>query len=104
MPSANFSPETRKGIYEPAHGSAPDIAGQNIANPYSMIGSVALMFERSLGLELEARDVWTGLKNVFGARYRTEDLANPRTPKRNIVSTSEFGKLVAEDIKSRPLV
>jgi len=104
MPSANFNPETRKGIYEPAHGSAPDIAGQNIANPYSMIGSVALMFERSFGLERESRDIWKGLENVFGEGYRTRDLTNSRTPKSRIVSTSEFGDLVAEDITSRPKI
>jgi 3-isopropylmalate dehydrogenase len=53
MPSACVGPE--KAYYEPSHGSAPDIAGQGIANPYSMIGSVAMMLEMSFGMEAEAR-------------------------------------------------
>ena len=56
MPSACVGPE--KSYYEPSHGSAPDIAGKNIANPYSMIGSVAMMFEMSFGLESEALALW----------------------------------------------
>jgi 3-isopropylmalate dehydrogenase len=53
MPSACMGPE--KGYVEPAHGSAPDIAGKNMANPYSMIGSVAMLFEECLALPEEAK-------------------------------------------------
>jgi 3-isopropylmalate dehydrogenase len=56
MPSACKGPE--KSYYEPSHGSAPDIAGKNIANPYSMIGSVAMMLEDSFGMVQESKNVW----------------------------------------------
>ena len=59
MPSACIGPE--KGYVEPAHGSAPDIAGKNIANPYSMIGSVAFLFDKCFGLKEEADAIWTAL-------------------------------------------
>ncbi len=58
MPSACIGPE--KAYYEPSHGSAPDIAGQNIANPYSMVGSVAMMLENSFNMPEEASNVWNG--------------------------------------------
>ncbi len=72
MPSACIGPE--KAYYEPAHGSAPDIAGQGIANPYSMIGSVAMMLETSFGMVTEARSIWSALEQVFVDGYATVDL------------------------------
>ncbi len=90
MPSACLNPETGRGYFEPAHGSAPSIAGKNSANPYSMIGSVAYMLERSFGLDEEAKDIWDGLSYVFGKGYRTSELKSPGI----IVGTSEFGDLV----------
>jgi 3-isopropylmalate dehydrogenase len=69
MPSACVGPE--KGYVEPAHGSAPDIAGQDIANPYSMIGSVALMFDRCLNLPREAEAIWSALFDIFEQGYAT---------------------------------
>jgi len=98
MPSPCLNPETGRGIYEPAHGSAPDIAGQNKANPYSMIGSVAMMLEYSFRLERESEAVWNALRDVFGDGYRTLDLANHLTSKKRVVTTSEFGNLVAQRI------
>ena len=74
MPSACINPETGKGYFEPAHGSAPDIAGKGIANPYSMIGSVAFMLQH-LGLENEARDVLRAQDRVFAQGYRTRELS-----------------------------
>jgi len=99
--SAILNPETGKGIYEPAHGSAPDIAGRGIANPYSMIGSMALMLEHGFGLNKEAEAVWKGLKNVFGRGYLTSDLAgNSPTPipPEKIVTSSRFGDMVRDSI------
>jgi 3-isopropylmalate dehydrogenase len=96
MPSACIGPE--KGYFEPAHGSAPSIAGKDIANPYSMIGSVALMLDKAFDLEEEAQDVWDGLTGVFGDGYRTSELANDDTPKDRILSTTEFGAKVKEHI------
>ena len=92
MPSACVGPE--KAYYEPSHGSAPDIAGQGIANPYSMIGSVALLLEKSCGLEDEARAVWDAMQQVFADGFCTADLAPPGGGRS--VSTAEFGdKVVA---------
>lgn len=74
MPSACMNPETGRGYFEPSHGSAPDIAGKNIANPYSMIGSVAYMLEKSFGLNEEARKIWDALTGVFSQGYMTREL------------------------------
>ncbi|MBX2868733.1 MAG: 3-isopropylmalate dehydrogenase [Acidiferrobacterales bacterium] len=95
MPSACIGPE--KSYYEPSHGSAPDIAGKNIANPYSMIGSVAMMLEMSFGLNQEAKNLWQSMQSVFAAGYSTSDLSKPGTGV-TIVSTQEFGDRVAESL------
>ena len=75
MPSACVGPE--KAYYEPSHGSAPDIAGEGIANPYSMIGSVAMMLEMSFNMAQEARNIWQAMQNVFAQGYSTADLLTP---------------------------
>ncbi len=91
MPSACMGPE--KAYYEPSHGSAPDIAGKNIANPYSMIGSVAMMLEMSFGLKEESEAVWTAMKFVFESGFTTADLS-AGTGNATQVSTIEFGDKV----------
>ena len=95
MPSACVGPE--KAYYEPSHGSAPDIAGEGIANPYSMIGSVAMMLEMSFNMTQEARDIWQAMQSVFAQGYSTADLS---TPGSNIkmIKTNEFGDLVAKEL------
>ena len=93
MPSACVGPE--KAYYEPAHGSAPDIAGQGIANPYSMIGSVAMMLETSFGLTEEAQAVWAALEQVFADGYATADLAATADGVKAL-STAEFGDAVVK--------
>ncbi|MEE2607328.1 MAG: 3-isopropylmalate dehydrogenase [Pseudomonadota bacterium] len=95
MPSACVGPE--KAYYEPSHGSAPDIAGEGIANPYSMIGSVAMMLEMSFNMAQEARNIWQAMQNVFAQGYSTADLL---TPGSNIkmTKTNEFGDLVAKEL------
>ncbi len=97
MPSACVG--TEKSYYEPSHGSAPDIAGKGIANPYSMIGSVALMLEKSFGLDDAGRRIWDAARTVFGAGYVTVDLAVPGQQAK-LVSTAEFGDLVVAALKS----
>ena len=89
MPSACIGPE--KSYYEPSHGSAPDIAGRGIANPYSMIGSVAMMLEKSFGLEKEARQVMDAMRKVFGAGYTTADLKDPEG-KSQVIGTAELNR------------
>jgi len=91
MPSASLGPD--KAVYEPSHGSAPDIAGKGLANPYSMIGSVAMMLDKSFGMEAAARRVWDALRSVFADGYTTADLRDSGG-KRRIIGTSEFGDRV----------
>lgn len=98
MPSACLNPETGNGYFEPAHGSAPDIAGKGIANPYSMIGSVAFMLDKAFGLKREAREIWDGLTDVLARGYRTQEVAGANTPKDKILTTSQFGDLVTRHI------
>lgn len=97
MPSACVG--DGKAYYEPSHGSAPDIAGQNIANPYSMIGSVAMMLEHSFGMVEEANNVWAAMQGVFSDGYATSDLA-PVGSTAEIISTQVFGDKVVEKLLS----
>ncbi len=91
MPSACVG--TKGSYYEPSHGSAPDIAGMGIANPYSMIGSVAMMLEKSFGMDAEARRLWDAMRFVFGQGFTTADLRDPEG-KLKPVSTREFADKV----------
>jgi 3-isopropylmalate dehydrogenase len=100
MPSACLG--DNKAYYEPSHGSAPDIAGKNIANPYSMIGSVAMMLEMSFGMDTEAKNLWQAMQSVFAQGFSTADLSKPGAGIK-MISTSEFGDLVAKELKALPL-
>ena len=91
MPSACMGPD--KAYYEPSHGSAPDIAGKNIANPYAMIGSVAMMLEMSFGMAEEAGNLWRAMQSVFADGYSTPDLSKSGSDV-TMVSTDEFGERV----------
>ena len=95
MPSACIGPE--KSYYEPSHGSAPDIAGKNIANPYSMIGSVAMMLEMSFNLEKEAKNLWHAMQSVFAHGYSTADLSQSDIEVK-MIGTAAFGDLVVEEL------
>lgn len=95
MPSACIGPD--KAYYEPSHGSAPDIAGQNIANPYSMIGSVAMMLEMSFGMEKEAKNVWHAMQSVFAQGFSTADLSRPGADVK-MINTQAFGDLVIKEL------
>ncbi|OAI00859.1 3-isopropylmalate dehydrogenase [Methylomonas methanica] len=99
MPSACIGPD--KAYYEPSHGSAPDIAGKNIANPYSMIGSVAMMLENSFDMEAEAKNVWAAMQGVFADGYSTADLSKPGSGV-TMISTVEFGDKVVEKLRQMP--
>jgi len=85
----------RFGLYEPIHGSAPDIAGQGIANPLATILSCAMMLRWSFGLEREAAAVEAAVEAVLAAGYRCRDIA---TPGGIVVGTAEMGDRVAERI------
>jgi len=84
---------TRVGLYEPVHGSAPDIAGRGIANPLGTILSVALLLRYSLGLEEEACAVEQAVSRVLDEGYVTGDVA---TPGAQVYSTEDVGRAVAE--------
>ena len=96
MPSACLG-ANGKAYYEPSHGSAPDIAGQKIANPYSMIGSMAMMLEYSFGMLDESRNVWNAMQSVFAAGYSTSDLSKPGSGVK-MLSTDAFGDKVVEHL------
>jgi len=89
LPSASLD-EHNKGMYEPIHGSAPDIAGRGIANPYATILSAALLLRHSLGLETEARVLEAAVGRAIAAGVRTADL-KPSGP---AATTREAGAAV----------
>jgi len=95
LPSASLS-ETTLGMYEPIHGSAPDIAGQNIANPLATILSAAMMLRYSFGLVAEADAVEQAVRETLDAGYRTVDIESPGTVR---VSTREMGEQVVQRVK-----
>jgi 3-isopropylmalate dehydrogenase len=86
------------GMYEPIHGSAPDIAGKNIANPMAAILSAAMMLRYTFKLSKEADAIEEAVKNVLDEGYRTADLASG-TDKKRLLGTSEAGLIIAEYIK-----
>ena len=94
MPSASLGEGTR-GLYEPIHGSAPDIAGKDIANPLGTILSAALMLRHSLGLETEAKAIEAAVARVLDDGYRTGDIFSEGCER---VGCVKMGDLVAERI------
>lgn len=87
--------ETKFGLYEPSHGSAPDIAGKDIANPIATILSAAMMLRFSLDLNKEADAIENAVKKVLASGYRTGDIFVDGCKK---VSCSEMGSLIADCI------
>ncbi|HSH45281.1 MAG TPA: isocitrate/isopropylmalate family dehydrogenase, partial [Longimicrobiales bacterium] len=85
---------TRRGLYEPIHGSAPDLAGRGEANPLGTILSAAMLLRHSLGLDAEAAAVEAAVDAVMDQGPRTADLSGPGAPG----STSEVGAAVADEI------
>ncbi|UIR56215.1 3-isopropylmalate dehydrogenase [Sphingobacterium sp. SRCM116780] len=87
------------GFFEPIHGSAHDIAGQNKANPLASILSAALMLDISFGLQAEAKEVTEAVAETLKAGWRTGDIANANTAADKILGTREMGAKVLEFIK-----
>ena len=87
--------ETKLGLYEPSHGSAPDIAGQNKANPIATILSAAMMLRYSLDLDKEADAVETAVQKVLTEGYRTGDIMSDGC---KLVGTKVMGDLIADAI------
>ena len=95
LPSASLN-ESKLGLYEPSHGSAPDIAGKNIANPIATILSAAMLLRYSLGLDKEAGDIENVVEKVLKDGFRTVDIY---TEGMNKLSTSQMGDKIVEYIK-----
>jgi 3-isopropylmalate dehydrogenase len=100
LPSASLGTRRTEhglfGLYEPIHGSAPDIAGQHKANPIAAILSTALMLRYSFNLSHEAQAIEDAVERVVNAGYRTEDL---REEGKEVVGTQEMGGLVAQALE-----
>ena len=94
LPSASLG-EGKIGLYEPSHGSAPDIAGQNIANPIATVLSAAMMLRYSFGLPEEADTIEKAVDKALQDGYRTADIYTEGTKK---VGTKEMGDRIAERI------
>ena len=90
--SGKPSRRSAKGLYEPIHGSAPDIAGQGIANPIGTILSLALLLRHSLGLEDEAQAIEQAVQGVLAEGYRTRDIAGDGG---DVVGTRQMGSVIA---------
>jgi 3-isopropylmalate dehydrogenase len=97
LPSASLD-EKGKGLYEPIHGSAPDIAGRNIANPLATILSAAMMLRYSLDQDAAAARVEAAVKGVLSQGYRTADISQAGTRK---VGTREMGDAVVAALKTQ---
>jgi 3-isopropylmalate dehydrogenase len=101
LPSASIGATrpsgARAGLYEPVHGSAPDIAGQNKANPFGAIGSVAALLEYSFGLTEEAQAVTRAMEEVLNSGRVTADLKPAGAP----ATTSEVGDAVCQALPAR---
>jgi 3-isopropylmalate dehydrogenase len=95
LPSASLN-ESGKGLYEPSHGSAPDIANMNIANPLATILSAAMMLRYSLDKAAQADRIEGAVKKVLGQGLRTADIFEPGTTK---VGTKEMGDAVIKALQ-----
>lgn len=104
LPSASLG-EGHRGLYEPIHGSAPDIAGKNIANPIGTIKSVAMLLRMSLGMDSAAKAIEDAVSETLSAGYRTQDLyLNNGETKANaveskVLGTAEMGREIAARIR-----
>jgi len=92
LPSASLG-EGRKGLYEPVHGTAPDIAGKNLANPIASILSAAMMLRHSFDLEERAVRIEEAVRSVLRQGFRTADIFQPGAKR---VSTEEMGDAIVE--------
>jgi len=96
LPSASLG-DSRVGLYEPIHGSAPDIAGRGIANPCGMIASIALLLRHSLGLEMEATALESAIQAAIADGARTADIA---TGEDAVLSTEQMADVITAALES----
>jgi 3-isopropylmalate dehydrogenase len=95
LPSASLN-STSQGMYEPCHGSAPDIAGQNIANPIAMIASLAMALKYSLNEAKLAERIDNAIKTFIANGHRTKDISTDN----NSLNTSEVAPLIIEILQN----
>ena len=95
LPSASLNSDN-KGMYEPVHGSAPDITGKELANPIAAILSVAMMLKYSFNMNEASSAIENSIQEVLSEGYRTYDLEGS---KENKLSTFEMGNKIIEKIK-----
>lgn len=101
LPSVNLGKTLQGrtfGLYAPAGGTAPDIAGKNVANPIALILSASWMFQYSFGLSKMAKAIEDAVDKVITAGYRTKDICPPDAAAFRPVSTSEMGDAIADAI------
>ena len=96
LPSASLN-DTNKGLYEPVHGSAPDIAGKDLANPIASILSVAMMMRYTFEEEKVALAIEQAVESVLALGQRTQDIAGKKD---EVIGTIEMGQLVLKEIES----
>jgi 3-isopropylmalate dehydrogenase len=92
LPSASLD-KNSKGLYEPVHGTAPDIAGKGIVNPIATILSVAMMFKYSFELNNISDEIESAVKQALSNGYATKDIAQKNS---KILSTEEMGSLISD--------
>jgi 3-isopropylmalate dehydrogenase len=97
LPSATIGGKVN--LYEPIHGSAPDIAGNGLANPLGAILTSALILRHSAGLETEAAAIETAVRKVLEQGFRTSDLVRGKDHGYTVLSTTEMGAKVRETVK-----
>jgi len=101
LPSASIGNNNDKcsHLYEPIHGSAPDIAGKNLANPIATILSVAMMFEYSFNMKKQALMIEDAISSVLKQGFRTADIKNSATSKDKILGTKEMGEKILGELR-----
>ncbi|ADU51878.1 3-isopropylmalate dehydrogenase [Thermaerobacter marianensis DSM 12885] len=98
LPSASLGLPGRPPLFEPVHGSAPDIAGRGIANPLGAIASAAMMLRHAFGLQREAQAVEEAIDDLLAAGPWTPDIAPPGAP---VASTEDVGRAIARRVRER---
>ncbi len=96
---ASASIGTGTPLFEPSHGSAPDIAGRGVANPLAQIGSVALMLRYAFGMTHEAAAIEASVEDVLDAGWRTADIADASTAQDQVIGTSKMGDEVVAALR-----
>ena len=95
LPSASLDQDS-KGLYEPVHGTAPDIAGKGVVNPIATILSVAMMFKYTFELKQVSSEIELAVKQALSNGYATQDIAQSNS---KILSTEEMGSLISDYVQ-----